>query len=924
MAQSIRCEGITTHNLKNIDIDFPIGLITAVTGPSGSGKSSLVYDTLYGESYRRYIESLSSYARQYLTKIVKAPFKKIANLPPSIALKQVRHFSNPRSTLASLTELDDFLRAIFAAHAQIVCPTCGKPVQITHAHQVFPSLPSELLGQKIAILAPLEFLTALDPEQIPQILSSQGFNRFWHPQQGFFTQTEMSPQQDELHDFFVVVDRIVLKENERFRFEEAVRLAFKIAKGKVSILCASTLHQFTNELRCLPCDTLFPSPSVALFSPDHPLGACTQCKGFGLEPELAMDKIIPEKSLSLETEGVAAWNFGSCRNWYELAIEAGKDVGVKASTPFTSYTAKQWEWLTQGNQEVFPGMVGFFSWLDTKSYKAHYRIHASKFKTYRTCSSCDGFGLNELSRCYKISGSHFGSLMSLNLRSLNAWLQDLKTHLIRSSSGESTLITLEDLLERVAITLELGLDYLSLSRKTRTMSGGEFQRACLARSLASGLSDTLYCLDEPTTGLHLLDSARLIKIIRRLRDLGNTIIVVEHDATVIKEADHIVCLGPKGGSEGGHIMYQGPSGGEAPISPPIPVQKTVLPPIKTQAAEQTWLTIKDSRLNNLCINEVRFPLNTLIGICGVSGSGKTSLIHGCLFNLLNKDGGDIALENSEDLGVLLRENFSPQTPISIQLIDQKPPARSSRSSVASYIGIWDWIRDIYARTPKAKALKIPKSYFSFNSPGGRCEACEGRGWTSEDLSFLGEIKQSCDICLGKRFSKSVLNVTYNGKNIADILDLTVNEAENFFVEEPNICAKISTARKLGLDYLILGQTTSALSGGEMQRLKLFTSLDITKEKDRTSKKILILDEPSVGLADSDLIPIFEVLAHLVKDLDYTVLIIEHNLLLLSQCQWLIELGPGSAEAGGKVVFQGSVAEAIESPHSRTGEFLIKI
>ncbi len=905
--ESIALQGVRTHNLKNFSVAFPLGKISVVTGMSGSGKSSLVFDTLYGEAYRRYVESLSSYARQYLKQMAKPDLDNVENLPPAIAVKQARSGLNQRSTVGTMTEIGDVLRIIYGHLSKVYC----------HGHELIkangPYVANDALrsfaGQKLLFLAPLEAWGKIKAAELKTQLEVQGFTRC------FVDGSEQKNDEIKANDLkrsMIVVDRLTANKESHPRMIEAAELSLRLGRGQAVIRSDSgEMKAYNKQLVCPECGTIYLEPSPTLFNHNSPQGACEKCQGFGRMPIKDREKITPDLEASLLTEGVLPWNFGEHKIYYKWARASAKAKGYDASKPFKNYTAAEWKWLYEGDGGKFDGINGYFAYLDSKRYKAHYRIHASRFTTYVTCDACDGFRLNKNARACLIDGQNFIDVIRLSIADLQGWFQKITD--AKVVAAERSVAVEEGLQEgqmRLGYLMKMGLGYLSLDRSARTLSGGEVQRINMARSLGSALTGTLFCLDEPSVGLHVRDSHNLLGVITELRDQGNTIVVVEHEKTLIRGAEYLVEIGPGAGHRGGELVF-------ADNPKKYRFEEKPWPKGRPLGAEK-YLVVKNAETHNLKNVEAQFLIAGLNVVCGVSGSGKTSLIRHTLYPLLAEALGQDVEEDDIEEG---RGTLGPKDVLkglsSVHFVSQESIGRSTRSTIATYLGFYDDIRKILATTPAAKAAELTPGFFSFNVPGGRCETCKGLGYVVEDLSFLGEMPVTCSTCRGLQFNDEALSIAYRGKNLHDILQLTIDEAREFFFEVPKLARALDQIIGMGLGYVRLGQNTSSFSGGEAQRLKLLRLL-----LDAVDRKpcCLIFDEPSTGLSDRDVQQLLLQLLRL-RDAGHTVIVVEHHLGLIQAADWLIEVGPEAAAAGGSIVYQGPAAGIVKAKESRTAPFL---
>ncbi|MBI2602687.1 MAG: excinuclease ABC subunit UvrA [Deltaproteobacteria bacterium] len=873
-------ENVRTHNLKGIDVRFPLNKLTVVTGVSGSGKSSLVFDTLYAESYRRFVDSLSSYARQYLKALPKPEVEGVSNLPPAIALKQSRPRTNQRSTVGSLTELNHLVQTLFTHLSKVFCYSCGEAVEKDTPRSIVEKTIETLQGEEIFVTAPLHVWKGLKGTALKTQLQEQGFARVW--ENGQLSSLEHA-KASEIHNLQVIVDRLSLASEEKGRLTESVSLALKVGKGFCKVLAGKRMLAFSSTLECLKCGIAYLPPSMALFSFNHPLGACDTCQGYGRISELDWDKVFPDLRLSIANQGIAPLNFGRHVGYYDDIRDSARKKKIDIRKPFAKFTSQEWSWLKEGDGK-FGGMNAYFEWLNSKKYKAHYRIHAARFHRYETCTVCEGKRFCRESLAYKVGGKNLAEVHRQTVSDFDSWL---RSEVLLSRDGNISPPGLEETIDeirsRLHYLMKIGVAYLSLDRVTHSLSGGEWQRIHMASCIGSSLTDTLYCLDEPTSGLHAHDSRNLLETIHELRDQGNTVVVVEHDRVVIDGADKLIALGPGAGHLGGHIVGEG--------------GQEVDPYPERQAKEfLKFLRLTGAKTHNLQNIDIEIPLGALTVVCGVSGSGKTSLVQHTLYPMF-KDQYKMAL------------------------IDQKGLGRSSRSNIATYLGVFEPIRKLFAKQERAKELKLGPGSFSFNIQGGRCEVCKGLGTVTEDLSFLGEVTVGCPQCEGRRFSAELLSVRYRGRNLLDVLGLTVAQALEVFFDHAEIRTAMQAVLDLGLGYLTLGQATSSFSGGEAQRLKLLSLLKEVEEKE-SKTKFLIFDEPTTGLADADVRTLWNHLAFLTQR-GHTVLVIEHHLDMIRNAEWLIELGPGAADAGGRLVYQGPPEGLHDIELSKTAPFLRK-
>ncbi len=927
MSTRLQIKEAATHNLKNITVAFPLGKLSVVTGVSGAGKSSLLFDTIYAESYGRYMESLSSFARQYLQSLPKPRVAEILNLPPAIAVRQSRSGLTRRSTVGTLAELQDLLQVLFEYLSVVTCMGCAK-VLVRWDHR---DLADHLLAERgpygesatLVILSPLHQWTGLSPEELQGYLRQQGFTRV-------FTRGAMLPLEEvkprDLLQQLLVIDRLRLDPEEGTRLLSSLKLAFKLGKGEVAVqfLGEEQARRFSERNACLDCGISYPPPSQALFSFNHPHGACSQCQGFGLAAVADWRKIVPDRQSSLADEGLAPLNFGEHRRYYRKFLENAETIGLSHKRLFSDYTPAQWQWLQQGDGKKFLGMEGYFAWLASKKYKMHYRIHRFKFFSYATCSACEGKRFRREALAMTILGKNLADIQQLMIKDLLPWLEliakagENRGHDFAAHQRSVVSEAVEEAHNRLSYLNKIGLGYLSLSRSATTLSGGELQRLHLARCLASTLSETLYCLDEPSSGLHARDSKNLLTLLHNLRDQGNTVLVVEHERCFIEGADFVVELGPGPGELGGFLTYAGP--------PQLENKSRASTMLSGQRSlrDAVFLELVGASMHNLKNIAVRFPLKRFIAVCGVSGSGKTSLIQHTLYPLLADHLGVRGEEQEESQKEgLSAARLGPPAVLnslgSVHLVSQAPLGRSSRSNIATYLAIYSSIRQLFAREEAAQLAGLRVGSFSFNVAGGRCETCKGLGTISEELSFLGEMAVECPRCQGKRFKPEVLGIRYNGLNLLEVLALTITQAREFFFAQRKIKEVLDQVIALGLGYITLGQHTSSFSGGEAQRLKL---LGLLTENQKSRAMLFIFDEPTTGLSDGDVESLIQYLRAIVAD-GHTVIVVEHHLKVLRSCDYLIEIGPGAADEGGQLVFQGVPAQLSQVAESPTRPFMLQ-
>ncbi len=940
-SDGIRIRGARTHNLKDVSVTIPIGSLTVITGVSGSGKSSLAFDTLYAEGQRRYAESLSTYARQFLERLDRPDVDSIEPVPPAIALEQKNGVRNARSTVGTQTEIYDSLRLLFAHGGTTFCPACdlaAVPGGVDRAvEELFRAEP----GARVTLVAPLSWRregngrrsrkSVRDDRIRLEELKRAGFFRALSPAGETVEITEdVEPLLDPEGRLPVVVGRFIVREESRAEIAAAADSAFAMA-GSLAAVFEERSRTFRRGLHCPGCGAEFRDPTPALFAFNSPLGACPVCQGFGRVIGVDLEKVIPDPALTLSDRPVAPWNTPAYESAYDDLFRACRRYSVRTDIPVARLSAHEREVLIKGRGEFY-GVNGFFDWLETKRYKIHVRVLLARYRAYALCPECRGGRLTPAALSVRLRGRTIAQLSDLPLGQLKQWFEDLT---LSEAEQERLSSVVSEIRWRVRYMNEVGLEYLTLSRAARTLSGGEAQRIGLASALGGALTGTLYVLDEPTIGLHAADTRRLLKILRRLADRGNTVVVVEHDPEVIEAADRVIDLGPGAGSFGGRLLFEGTPAALARLkssatgellrfrnhksqitdhkSPALAPAGRLVPFRRSEGA----ITVIGAREHNLKNLSVRFPLGRLIAVSGVSGSGKSTLVRDILYNsyarrvkgVVALDVGDHdRIDGLESVGDLL-------------LVDQSPLGRSARSNPVTYIKAWDEIRQLFARSARAVARGITARDFSFNSPGGRCEICRGTGWQTIDMQFLADVTVRCDSCDGRRFQNRVLGIRYRGKNIGDVLAMTVSDASAFFAGEPRIVRRLQPLAETGLGYVTLGQPTATLSGGEAQRLKLASFIDARPPAGRGA--LFLFDEPTTGLHASDVERLLKTLRRLIH-LGHSVLSIEHNLQFLAACDWIVDLGPGGGEKGGTIVAEGPPDEIRRNPSSLTGRFLSEL
>jgi len=949
-ARVIRILGARTHNLKDVSVSIPLAGLTVVTGVSGSGKSSLAFDTLYAEGQRRYAESLSTYARQFLERLDRPDVDSIEPVPPAIALEQKNGVRNARSTVGTQTEIHDSLRLLFAHGGTTFCTDCGDAAVPGGVDRAVEEIAGFEPGSRVVLAAPVDWTANGTPrkrfglrrrnrEDALRVaeLKRAGFFRALAPSGETVEIPDDPARVEELLDaegrLSVVVGRFVVREESRPEIAAATEAAFSMSGSLLARTDAGT-RTFRRGLHCPGCGCDFRDPTPPLFAFNSPLGACPSCQGFGRVIGVDLEKVIPDTSLRLDERPIAAWNTPAYESAYDDLFRACRRYSVRKDVPVERLTAHEREVLLKGRGEFY-GINGFFEWLETKRYKIHVRVLLARYRAYRLCPECRGARLGPGSLRVRFRGKTISELALLSLRDLATWFDEL--HLTPEEESRLGSVVAE-IRARVRYMNDVGLEYLTLSRAARTLSGGESQRIGLASALGGSLTGTLYVLDEPTIGLHAVDTRRLLAILRRLADRGNTVVVVEHDPEAIEAADHVIDLGPGAGRLGGQLLFEGTPRALARVKASAtgellrrrglggkPESGAARPAGSTGATRRAGrvvafrraegaVTVVGAREHNLKNLTVRFPLGRLVSVSGVSGSGKSTLVRDILHNAYAR-----RVKGTISLDVGLHDRIEGLELVSdILLVDQTPLGRSARSNPVTYTKAWDEIRQLFAGSARAVSRRITARDFSFNTAGGRCEACKGTGWQTIDMQFLADVTVRCDVCDGRRFQGKVLAVRHRGKNIGDVLAMTVDEAMAFFSSEMAIVRRLNPLVEAGLGYLPLGQPTATLSGGEAQRLKLASFLEI---RPAAARGVLFLfDEPTTGLHAQDVDRLLGTFRRLILR-GHSVVAVEHHLDFLASSDWIIDLGPGGGDGGGRIVAEGPPEEIRKSAASLTGRFL---
>ncbi len=959
-------KGARVHNLKNISVEIPRNKLVVITGVSGSGKSSLAFDTIYAEGQRRYVESLSAYARQFLERMDKPDVDVIQGMSPAIAIEQKTNSRNPRSTVATTTEIYDYLRLLYARVGKTICPKCGKEIKKDSVQSVVDRINEEAEGAKFFISFPMHdhegktlaqeldnlkkrgfFRLVGDGEMID--LNEQDFaQRLFNDSHGEHksrqgdsstrgtkkprrslrsqrTPLEMTAERAEAASskkgIFVLVDRYILRKSERQsqnRLADSIQTAFVEGDGYASMyhLDKKETLTFSQHFECSTDKIKFEEPEPHLFAFNSPIGACPKCQGFGRSVGIDMDIIVPDQEKTLKEGAIHPWTTPKFQENLRDLARIAYDAGVPMNVPFRKLTDEQLNIVMNGYGKEFDGINGFFKMVERKAYKIQYRVLLSRYRGYTTCGECGGSRLRKAALHVNVGGKHLGDVVSMNIEKADEFFQNLSLSDFELSIAKRIL---EEIRKRLRYLVDVGVGYLTLDRLSNSLSGGESQRINLATSIGSSLVGSIYVLDEPSIGLHPLDNNRLINILKRLRDIGNTVLVVEHDPEMMRSADQIIDMGPKAGERGGEVIFQGTYDeamtSERSLTGKYLSGKLSIPTPKTRRKKTKYsIRILNAFQHNLQNLDVEIPLQMFACVTGVSGSGKSTLVHDIIGEGLKKRlNGHIGrlsgVHDIEGWGKIQH----------IEIVDQSPIGRSPRSNPVTYLGVFDGIRELLSKTPTAKIHGYQPGFFSFNVPGGRCDVCEGDGLQQVEMQFMADLYLTCESCKGKRYKKEALEVRWNGKNVDDILGLTVEEAIEFFARHAGgqkVAQKLRVLDEVGLGYLRLGQAATTLSGGEAQRIKLAAHL-VEKREGHT---LFIFDEPTTGLHFDDIAKLLTCFNALLTT-GNSLLVIEHNLDVIKCADHIIDMGPGGGDNGGKIVAMGTPEELAKQPQSYTGTFL---
>ena len=922
-SNKIQVSGARVNNLKNISLDIPRGKFVVITGLSGSGKSSLAFDTLYAEGQRRYVESLSSYARQFLGRMPKPECDFIKGLPPAIAIEQKVTTRNSRSTVGTSTEIYDYLRMLFARVGKTFSPVSGQMVKKHTSDDVVNAINSYPIGTRFAILANIIMPEGRDFGTHLDILLKGGYSRLEH--NGKFVQiTDLlnDGKSHKVDDYRLLIDRLSVSRTKEddMRIYDSLQTAFFEGHDECIIMIwqsNGTTQTLTFSKRFEADGITFQEPSDLMFNFNNPVGACPVCEGFGKVTGIDENLVVPNKALSIYEDAVVCWKGQVMSEWKRDLISKAAKYGFPIHTPYNNLTEEQKRFLWHGNSD-FAGIDGFFRFVQSKTYSIQYRVMLNRYRGKTTCPECNGTRLKPATQYIKINGLTISDMVKMPVVKLHEWFKNLQLDNEEATIAKRLLVEIEN---RLSFLDEVGLGYLTLDRLSSTLSGGESQRINLATSLGSSLVGSIYILDEPSIGLHSRDTYRLIKVLMMLRDLGNTVVVVEHDEDIIRAADYLIDIGPEAGRKGGEVVFEGKLSPEVEAGKSYTIKylngELLIPTPRLRRSWNNFIEVKGAMENNLKNIDVKFPLGVLTVVTGVSGSGKSTLVTDILYRTIarrldiNVDAPGACLSVEGDLNLIKN----------IDYVDQNPIGKSSRSNPATYLKAFDEIRHLFSEQQLSKQMGYSAGYFSFNSPGGRCEDCKGEGTITIEMQFMADISLECEACHGKRYSQSALDVEYCGKNIYDVLCMTVNQAIEFFSQhdgntERRIIKRLKPLQDVGLGYIKLGQSSSTLSGGENQRVKLAYYL-CDEKKDPT---LFIFDEPTTGLHFHDIKTLMKSFNQLIEH-GHSIIIIEHNMDVIKCADYIIDLGPEGGNEGGNVVTTGTPEEVAKCPESYTGKFL---
>jgi excinuclease ABC subunit A len=941
----ISLRGVEVHNLQSIDLDIPHRKLVVLCGVSGSGKSSLALDTLYAEGQRRYIESFSAYTRQFLQRLEKPEAERIDGIPPAIAVTGKNTSRSSRSTVGTATEVSDYLRLLYAKIGRVICQGCGREVRRDtpqSASELLAALPA---GTRYMVTFAWPPTSGDDPAQAAAAMKEDGFVRVIASGRTLDLTTDAIPAAAPTSApangaaangaWYVVVDRLTAGTSAD-RVRDSLETAFAKGRGHCYAFIADgqteaparkplgNLHTidnrpwrrlgFSNQLACADCGCEYPAPEPRLYSFNSPLGACPECEGFGNVIDVDMDLVVPNPNKSIREGAIAPWNSPAYAHELKELLALAGDYQLRVDVPFSQLTAQERELIVHGVPErKFGGLDGFFAWLERRKYKMHIRVFLSRWRSYRPCPACAGARLRPQALATQVGGRNIAELSAMRVSELAQWFQQL---VLTDWQRQVARIMLDQIRARLGYLEAVGLGYLSLDRTLRTLSGGEARRVALTSALGSALVNMLYVLDEPSVGLHARDVSQLIEAIGRLRDRGNTVILVEHEESMIRAADEVIEIGPGAGERGGRVVFQGTpaemeASSESLTGDYLAGRRGITAGERRRKPEHGWIRLAGARGNNLRNLTVEFPLGVLCLVTGVSGSGKSTLVQDTLYPALCR-----RLRQEAPKPYAFDDVFGDGQIDEVVMVDQSPIGRSPRSNPVTYLKVFDEIRNVFAETVEARTRNFSASHFSFNVDGGRCSMCEGEGYLQIDMQFLADVYMKCSQCNGTRYRREILDVTYRGRNIAEVLEMTVREAFTFFRGRPKVQARLKRLIDVGLDYVRLGQPANTLSGGEAQRLKLAAYMSGAKR----GRSLFILDEPTTGLHFSDIVQLLDCFDALLA-VGHSLIVVEHNLQVIKAADYVIDLGPGGGDEGGQLVAKGTPEMIVRNPNSVTGRYL---
>jgi len=922
---AIRIVNARQNNLQGITVEIPHRALTVITGPSGSGKSSLAFDTLYAEGQRRYIESLSTYAKQFLERMPKPLVDHLEGIAPSVAIEQRNPTVSSRSTVGTATEVYDYLRLLWARVGRSYCRACGAPVRRDTPQSACDDVMAAVPGGQVQVAFPLPPVARLTHEAVVENLRALGFVRVLADHAPYrLDELPAGLDLTRAGELLVVVDRLVADARSGGRLAESIATAFQEGEGIAVVLhpplpSGAERLRFTRFPACSVCDTPAATVTPALFSFNNPRGACNRCNGFGAVLEYDESLVIPDPARSLADGAIDPWTKPRYETRRRILLDQARSLGADTGKPWQKLKAAHRRDLLYGRKGRYVGIFPFLKDLEEKRYKQYIRVFLRQYQLAKTCDACGGSRLNPDALSVRLGADTIAGVSARSVDGIHAWVEALVLSPFERQVAE---LVVDQLRARLGFLRDVGLGYLTLDRQTRTLSGGEAQRISLANALGSRLVDTLYVLDEPSVGLHPRDTDRLLELLRRLRDAGNTVVVVEHDLAAIRQADFMLELGPGSGDRGGRVVHAGPveTALHTLTGQYLTGQKRIAVPSARRPAGPRWLRVRGATLHNLHAVDADIPLGTLTAITGVSGSGKSSLLYDVVYRNLEAriHGGHSAKSHLGEPVGAVTSLTGWELLKDVLLVDQSPIGRSPRSNPITYIKAFDEIRELFAAQPLARTRRYSAATFSFNLPGGRCDACEGAGHVQVEMVFLADVFVPCEVCGGSRYRRDVLDVRIQGHSIHHVLQWTVDEAIARFRHQPKLGAALWQLQQVGLGYLRLGQPATTLSGGEAQRLKI--ARELTQAGKREGRKLYILDEPTTGLHLDDVRVLIQVLDRLV-DAGHTVVVIEHHMDVVKRADWIVDLGPEAGDAGGRVVAQGTPEEVAAVETSHTGRYL---